>query len=30
VDDSIFAVLLLPVALAVIMGSLGLSLTPAD
>ena len=29
-DDSIFAVLLLPVALAVIMGSLGLSLTPAD
>jgi bile acid:Na+ symporter, BASS family len=30
VDDSIFSVLLLPVALAVIMGSLGLSLTPAD
>jgi bile acid:Na+ symporter, BASS family len=30
VDDSIFSVLLLPVALAVIMGSLGLSLTAAD
>jgi BASS family bile acid:Na+ symporter len=30
VDDSIFSALLLPVALAVIMGSLGLSLTPAD
>ncbi len=29
-DDSIFSVLLLPIALAVIMGSLGLSLTPAD
>jgi bile acid:Na+ symporter, BASS family len=30
VDDSVFAELLLPVALAVIMCSLGLSLTPAD
>ena len=29
-DDSIFSALLLPIALAVIMGSLGLSLTPAD
>jgi BASS family bile acid:Na+ symporter len=29
-DDSIFALVLLPIALAVIMGSLGLSLTPAD